>query len=287
LDAQLGAALAGDLGIPSTADLGGFPAAAISDASESLERVASADELTEFLVQDADSRYADLFGRQAWSWWGAFDAVPIATVADVTTASLQSTDYSTTNIQVAGVDEGDLIKTDGRYLYVGRGPEVTIIDVQSVSDMRVLSRLDSEGPMTALYLSADRLTVISQPGNGVPMPVLADTMIWQRPWGGEPKFQVTVYDVSAPETPQLVSRLEIEGSYVDSRMIGDTVYLVSAHQFHLPAPEIVPGQTVPETPESVVTLRNGVSFSDPAVSIMPWPGPNPDGSGWVYETREQ
>ena len=116
---------------------------------------------------------------------------------------------------------------------------------------------------------------------------LMDAAMWRRPWGGESKFQVTVYDVSAPETPQLVSRLEIEGNYVDSRMIGETVYLVSSHSFHLPAPEIVPGPSVPDKQEPVETLRLDVSSTDPAVRIMPWPGPNPDGSGWVYETREQ
>nr|MCU0979735.1 beta-propeller domain-containing protein [Pirellulaceae bacterium] len=133
-----------------------------------------------------------------------------------------------------------------------------------------------------------RLTVISHQYDLYPQPLAAmDAAMWRRPGGGESKFHVTVYDVSAPETPQLVSRLEIEGNYVDSRMIGDTVYLVSSHSFYLPAPEIVPGSDVPDRQEPGETLRADVSSTDPAIGIMPWPGPNPDGSGWVYETREQ
>ena len=66
-------------------------------------------------------------------------------VSDLDAKVESRTDYSQTNIQVAGVDEGDLVKTDGRYLYLGHGPEVTIIDVQSAADMRVLSRLGNEG----------------------------------------------------------------------------------------------------------------------------------------------
>jgi len=107
---------------------------------------------------------------------------------------------------------------------------------------------------------------------------------WQ---GGEPKFQVTVYDVSAPDAPQLVSRLDIEGDYVDSRMIGDTVYLVSSHPFHLPAPEIVPGEPESGQQRAEPASRLAISSDDPAFGILPWPGPEPGGSGWVYETREQ
>ncbi len=289
LDAQLGAALAGDLGIPAATEVGEVPPAAVSEASGTLERFSSADELTQFLVRDADLRYAELFGREAWSWWGgpyvtaAFDQLA---VTDATPE--QRTDYSTTNIQVAGVDEGDLVKTDGRYLYIGHGPEVTIVDVQSAADMRILARLDNEGALAALYLSDNRLTVISHQFAlyGDPL-LMADAAMGYRPSAGESKFQVTVYDVSAPETPQMVSRLEIEGNYVDSRMIGETVYLVSSHPFYLPSPEIVPGRVVPDKQESLELLGGDALPADLAARILPWPGPNPDGSGWVYETREQ
>lgn len=288
LDAQLGAALAGDLGISSTADVGVSPMAAIADPSAALARFQSADELRKFLVQDANTRYADLFGREAWTWWGAIDVLPVSVQNDsVMTRVESSPDYSTTNTQVAGVDEGDLVKTDGRYLYIGRGADVVIVDVQSAADMRVLAQVDGAGALAALYLTDDRLTVISHQYDLYPQPLLADAAMWSRPWGGEAKFQVAVYDVSAPQTPQLVSRLDVEGSYIDSRLIGDTVYLVSSHEFHLPAPETVPGKAGADPNASGNTSAGGGAATDSMLRIMPWPGPNPDGSGWVYETREQ
>ena len=288
LDAQLGAALAGDLGISSTADVGVSHMAAIADPSDALARFQSADELRKFLVQDANTRYADLFGREAWTWWGAIDVVPTSILNDsVMTRVESSPDYSTTNTQVAGVDEGDLVKTDGRYLYIGRGADVVIVDVQSAADMRVLAQVGGAGALAALYLTDDRLTVISHQYDLYPQPLLADAAMWSRPWGGEAKFQVAVYDVSAPQTPQLVSRLDVEGSYIDSRLIGDTVYLVSSHEFHLPAPETVPGKAGADPNASGNTSAGGGAATDSMLRIMPWPGPNPDGSGWVYETREQ
>jgi uncharacterized secreted protein with C-terminal beta-propeller domain len=286
LDAQFGAALAGNLGI---SDAAATEAGAVSEPARSLERFTSADELQQFLIRDANQRYGDLFGREAWGWWSWLD-VMIGGDPKLNPDALveHRGDYSTTNIQVAGVDEGDLVKTDGQYLYIGVGPEVTIVDVQSAAEMRVLSRLGSEGQTSALYLSDERLTVISQSTSWFrgPMP-LTDVALRYPSWGGEPKFQVTVYDVSSPETPQLISRLEIEGNYVDSRMIGQTVYLVSGHSFHLPPPEIVPVRPVVNDDEPGRALPERDPQDDLAVGILPWPGSDGIESGWAYETQEQ
>lgn len=288
LDAQFGAAsfgiapfgiaMGGELGL---SDAAANEAGAVPEPAGTLERFASADELQRFLVRDANARYGELFGQEVGGW----------NLLDVRFASTADSlgDYSTTNIQVAGVDEGDLVKTDGQYLYLGVGPQVTIVDVQSAADMRVLSRLDSAGQTAALYLSEERLTVISQAAVGYrgPMPSV-DIALGAPAWGGEPKFQVTVYDVSSPEMPQLISRLEIEGSYVDSRMIDQTVYLVSGHPFQLPPPELVPLRPLPE--EGVADAANPAG--EFAAGILPWPGPGRGGSDgeearWVYETSEQ
>ena len=279
LNAQFEAGLADALNSPATGADDGTSTAA----SEVLfQQFASADELQRYLVQDANQRYGDLFGQEVW-WW------PLPDVLGVGDSDRSRGDYSTTNIQVAGVDEGDLVKTDGQYLYVGVGSEVKIIDVQSAADMRVLARLGSTGQTSALYLSEDRLTVISQATHWYrgPMPLVdADTrhVAW---WGGEPKFQVTVYDVSSPKTPLPISHLEIEGHYVDSRMIGQTVYLVSGHSFHLPPPEIVPGRFVSEEDDLGTVLAESGMRDDVAVGMLPRPGTDGSGSPAAYETREQ
>ena len=180
LDGQLVALFAAGSIAPAIPDSGLAAASEVAATESQFVRFASADELRQFLVQDADKRYADLFGREAWRWW-----YPMLTVGDVnwgfgdavdSSVSVEAradNDYSTTNVQVAGVDEGDLIKTDGRCLYIGRGSEVTIVDVQSAAQMRILSRLSSEGTMSALYLSDDRLTVISQYYTGLVDPMLS------------------------------------------------------------------------------------------------------------------
>ena len=54
----------------------------------------------------------------------------------------EGTFYSGTNVQVEGVDEGDIVKTDGKYIYILRGSEMVVMqadgkDVTDVSNVFV------------------------------------------------------------------------------------------------------------------------------------------------------
>ncbi|MDD4462354.1 MAG: beta-propeller domain-containing protein, partial [Eubacteriales bacterium] len=51
------------------------------------------------------------------------------------------TDYSRTNLQVEGVDEADIIKTDGRYIYLINNGRLTIVDAANPADLRMASEL--------------------------------------------------------------------------------------------------------------------------------------------------
>ena len=86
-------------------------------------------------------------------------AVPAPTAASSTSQGATN-DYSTTNIQVAGVDEADTVKTDGQYIYtIGNNSQVVyILDAssQNPQNAKVLSKIsfDNSSPM-GIYLSAD------------------------------------------------------------------------------------------------------------------------------------
>ena len=79
-------------------------------------------------------------------------------------------DHSETNTQVVGVDEADLVETDGQYLYILSGQELVIADsgisltednAWTIGEFGVVSRVEIEGQPFGQYLSGDRLTVIS------------------------------------------------------------------------------------------------------------------------------
>ena len=56
-------------------------------------------------------------------------------------AEYGASDYSTTNIQVAGVDEADFIKNDGEFLYVISGNKLYIIDAYPAEDLKIVSEV--------------------------------------------------------------------------------------------------------------------------------------------------
>src|SRR3989338_6509248 len=71
--------------------------------------------------------------------------------------------YSETNVQVEGVDEADIVKTDGTYLYIVQGQSVRIVQAHPAADMKIMSTVDfTEEFFTPqdLYIDGDRLIVI-------------------------------------------------------------------------------------------------------------------------------
>ncbi|MCD8023787.1 MAG: beta-propeller domain-containing protein, partial [Lachnospiraceae bacterium] len=83
-------------------------------------------------------------------------------VAD--TGASDDTDYSTTNIQEAGVDEADIVKTDGTYIYILRTSGEFLI-VRAGGEMELVSQtaIESDNDLNAraLYLDGDTLSVIT------------------------------------------------------------------------------------------------------------------------------
>jgi uncharacterized secreted protein with C-terminal beta-propeller domain len=125
----------------------------------------SYEELTTFL----NSSSANTYRGETYSD-GQLISVP--TNAPTANSEKDSQDYSTTNIQVAGVDEADTVKTDGEYLYViGNNSQVIYILDANPQNARVLAKIWlNNSYLSGLYLSADgsKLVVLgSQYQSGV------------------------------------------------------------------------------------------------------------------------
>jgi len=125
-------------------------------------------------------------------------------------------DYSHTNIQVAGVDEADIVKTDGTYIYFIAQGKVFVIKAYPVEEARVLSQIIIEnGEPKELFLYQQRLIVISVNCSSVSSRDGTQTII-------------SIYNVEQPETPQLLKQFTFSGSYLNSRRIDEYVYLIIA-----------------------------------------------------------
>ena len=156
-----------------------------------------------------------------------------ATVTDQAAGKDTSgTTYSPTNIQVAGVDEADSVKTDGTYIYLIANNTVYIMDAGAANpqDAKVIAKItsadDNNGYLSGIYLSEDgsKLAVL---GNQYTPYVTStkDSFIMPPYWGGSTTF-VQIYDVTNKASPVLARNFTMSGNYFNSRMIGNYVYAI-------------------------------------------------------------
>lgn len=172
----------------------------------------------------------------------ASGAVP--TAQKTTTLDSASTDFSHTNNQVEGVDEADIIKNDGKYIYTVSGGNIVIIDAYPAESGRIISQINMNNNSYAqeIFVKGNTLIVFGNVNDYIPymysgsvtdgsvssgvMTKIASTEI-ARPYYYSPKMFVNMYDITDRSNPVLSKNMTIEGNYFDSRMIGDYVYMVS------------------------------------------------------------
>jgi inhibitor of cysteine peptidase len=137
-------------------------------------------------------------------------------------------DYSTTNIQVAGVDEADIVKTDGEYIYVVSGNKTIIVRAYPPEQAQVLSKIEVEGTIIGIFINGDRLVVFEEETPYYPYYDVRWSLTGEfyMPLIVSSKTFIKVYDISDRANPRLQRELSADGQYVSSRMIGDYAYVV-------------------------------------------------------------
>jgi inhibitor of cysteine peptidase len=199
------------------------------------------DELKNFLAtntQDGSTYYgggpldAQFFG----STREALNGAAPATLGE--SGDYSSNSYSTTNIQVEGVDEADIVKTDGKYLYVATNNNFQSTSQNNVyilkaepQDPRVIAKiaLGNNTYVAGLFLSQDssKLVVLGSQYQVYAYDEAARSEgIMTYPYYSSVNTFLCVYDVSEKAIPVLARNLTLSGSYFNSRMIGNYVYAV-------------------------------------------------------------
>lgn len=140
--------------------------------------------------------------------------------------------YSGTNIQVQGVDEADLVKTDGQYLYTVKEQDLVIIKATPPTEAAAVSTTDLQGTAQELYLKDNKVAVFGY--SQTPMSASASPLLRYYP---SATF-FALYDVTDPAHPTLVRRLEFEGNYISSRLVNNNVYFISAYYNFYPLADV-------------------------------------------------
>ena len=137
-------------------------------------------------------------------------------------------DYSQTNVREAGVDEGDVVKTDGSYLYILKSSgSVRIVDIRGTK-MKEIAKIQPEKlneSIEDLYLDGDRLMLVTTGYESSMEEAESDMYTVNR-------YQytaLTVYDITEREHPEMTGRITQEGDYLQSRKNGDYVYLLTQY----------------------------------------------------------
>ncbi len=217
-------------------------------------------QLGEYRLADGYGELGTLLAQaeQEWYWNLCEDAAEgAAGSADFTQNKLESAvneaassdsaraeadDFSTTNLQVQGVDESDLVKTDGHYIYIADEEAVRIVDVSGGRIRQLGSivpeRIGNLDTIREMYLSDDRLILLVQSEQtgeiqvsdteyaGAGARCLSD--------GARTDAQVCTrvltYDVTSPAGARLIGTYEQDGGYRTSRKIGNDIYLVTGFE---------------------------------------------------------
>lgn len=179
------------------------------------------EELEAFLANAQPTSYYSGFGR------GVMMDTAVSIEADMAESAVPlsgdgasakgSADYSQTNVQVEGVDEGDIIKTDGEYIYTATGNTVFIVHAFPKENIGVETKLDIGANVNGMFINDDKLIVFANRWNAFDI----------LPQMNSGFSEVLVYDISDKTNPNIEKNISFEGSIRETRMKGDSIYVVT------------------------------------------------------------
>lgn len=151
--------------------------------------------------------------------------------ASDTSSKASGQEVSSTNVQVQGIDEADIVKTDSEYIYQVVDGRVNIISAKSAEKMEHVASIQFQQTFSPsqLFLDKGQLLIIgysySYETNTAEKKVAADSLY-------APMNEMTralVYDVKDPTKPTLEREISLEGYLSSARKIGSKVYLIANH----------------------------------------------------------
>lgn len=159
-----------------------------------------------------------------------------ATKGSAPNSSNDDSDHGKTNLQVEGVDEADIIKNDGKYIYWLSFNEVKIISALPADKMKVVSTISLKEVNDNIFSSSyemfiyqDTLVVIGSSYGSLryydeKSTKSSSSMIY---YGYNESVAVTIYNIKDRANPKKLRTFKQDGYYVSSRLIGKHLYLVT------------------------------------------------------------
>ena len=179
-------------------------------------------------------------GVPGWGWWGGWGPIlaagEYATDGAAPPRAAGPTDYTTTNNQVAGVDEADFVKNDGTRIFALSGNTLHAVKSWPAEETALQGTLKLEGYPTELFLDGNKAVVFSSVYNWYPLSnsqgVACDSLTCGYSFANTVK--VTEVDVSDLTNLRVTRETYLPGSYNSARKIDHSVRLVLSDDFNMP-----------------------------------------------------
>jgi len=168
--------------------------------------------------------------------------VPQATVAPSESAG---TSYSQTNIQVSGVDEPDIVKTNGVLLAACSDNRVFLINPVNDEVSYVIRYDDPYRAVNGLFLTNQYLVVFTGSVVYKPLSIMIEDGLAVSYPSGVTNTTIFIYDVSNPSKPVEVYRINTFGGVLGARLYNNTLYVVTQLNVVSPIIPLVNGMPIP------------------------------------------
>ena len=163
------------------------------------------------------------------------ESAPVADLAakqEMSINAAASDDYGKTNVQTIGVDEGDIVKNDGRYLY----QKIRVKDeerlkwviqiVDTKDGLQEISRIDGIDGIIEFYIWEDVLVVIEEKHFDTAAKKMSGGMVacYDVAYFDNCYHEITFFDIKDRSQPKGIKRFTLQGQYMSSRIADGYFY---------------------------------------------------------------
>ncbi len=163
-------------------------------------------------------------------------------IPEAASDQMNSYGYSQTNVQVKGIDESDIIKTDGEYIYFVNRSLISIIKAYPPESLEITSEINLNGYyIEGLYVSKvyNLLIVIGNRYGYIGIPIVRGdsqsspaSKLMAPETLGAPLSSILIYDVSDPSDPKKLLNISLFGSIYQSRLYKSVLYINNVQSVH-------------------------------------------------------